>query len=130
MQSVSTVPEKTHLHLRDVFFWTVAFKDGTILQEYDESRPDGRGWIETSEKTVTAVAIALPSGNVIHHVAVPEGAQAVFFRRRSIQVSPTGDEQKKLPTHHCIGWKRDDEAVYLFISEDGTTLLTNDLQAV
>ncbi len=40
----------------------------------------------------------------------------------------TSEETHK--TAHCIGWKRGDEAIYLFVLSDGSTLLTDNLQAI
>jgi hypothetical protein len=65
-----------------------------------------------------------------HRVDVPAGATPIFFRRRSVEINPLQGETGNRTTTHCIGWKRGDEAVYLFVFDDGSTLLTNDLQAV
>ncbi|MBA2285832.1 MAG: hypothetical protein H0W02_10135 [Ktedonobacteraceae bacterium] len=69
----------------------------------------------------------------IYVVSVPAGAVPVFFRRRSIELTPEGSIVTRKTTH-CIGWKHDiafdDRAVYLFVQADGSTLLTDDVQAV
>ena len=65
-----------------------------------------------------------------HRVDIPPGAMPVFFRRRSIEVNPLQGETQSRPTVHCIGWKRDGQATYLFVFDDGSTLLTENLQAV
>lgn len=69
-----------------------------------------------------------PDGRLAHRVDIPSGAMPLFFRRRQIVINP--DEQEKAPTIHCIGWKRGNEATYHFVFEDGSTLLTDDLQAI
>jgi hypothetical protein len=108
---------------KDVYAWAVLYHDGSSIQEYD--RPDGHGFAVVDSAQVRRLTLTSPDCS--HSVVVPTGAMPVFFRRRSIALQPGGDP---IPTVHCIGWKREDKAVYLFISEDGSTLATENLQAV
>lgn len=108
---------------KDVYTWAALYHDGSSIQEYD--RPDGHGFAVVDSAQVKRLTLVSDSSS--HSVTMPAGATPVFFRRRSIALQPGGDP---IPTVHCIGWKRDDSAVYLFIGEDGSTLLTDDLQAV
>jgi hypothetical protein len=119
--------------MTDVFTWSVAYRNGDIVHEFDEERPDGRGWAEIGEKPVKIVMLATQYGELdrIHHIAVPQDAQPVFFRRRYVTIN--AGEQESNSTGclaHCIGWKRGDGAVYLFVLENGSTLLTDNLQAI
>lgn len=109
---------------KDVYEWFVLYKDGSSIREYDN--PDGHGFSAVDSANVKQ--LTLTSSFCSHSVDVPDGATPVFFRRRSIEMHPDG--QTQLPSVHCIGWKRENTAVYLFISEDGSTLLTDNLQAI
>lgn len=110
----------------DIYTWQAVYYDETVTPEFDESRPDGRGFLEV-EKPVKMLQLSNPK--IWHRVAIPEDANPVFFRRRTIEIDPNSDGSKHT-TVHCIGWKRDDEASYLFVFEDGSTLLTSDFRAV
>ena len=112
----------------DVYTWAAIYTDGSFISEYD--RPEGRGFAEVDSTRVKQFKLessdpALHS----HHVDVPEGAQAVFFRRRRISVNVVSEASEPRPTVHCIGWKRGEDAVYLFVDESGNTILSYDLQA-
>lgn len=114
---------------KDVYTWRVTYQDGTATDEFDESRPDGRGFAEREDKPVQTITLA--RGEVeVQSMSIPEGAESVFFRRRFILFDPNTNEQTLRHTVHCIGWKRGEEASYLFVYNDGTTFLTDDLQAV
>lgn len=111
---------------RDIYTWSVVCADGSTLKEYD--RPDGHGFVVTSGLQVKQLKIS----SFIHTYAVeiPEGATPVFFRRRRLEISPIDERVSQKGTTHCIGWKQGEQSVYLFVFEDGSTLLTDDLQAV
>ena len=116
----------------DAFTWSVAFVDGTVLHEFDEERTDGRGWSEIGEKPVKIIMLATPEIDQVHRIEMPPNAQPVFFRRRYVTIN-SGEQESTDPPQclaHCIGWKRGEESVYLFVLNNGSTLLTNDLQAV
>ncbi len=116
---------------RDGYTWRVAYADGTYTNEYDAVRPDGRAWSEREQKPVKAVTLTDPEqvAEREHSVLVPAGASPVFFRRRRVALDPASTEQRS-STAHCIGWKREEQGVYLFVFDDGATLLTSDFQAV
>lgn len=110
----------------EAYTWGVVYKDDTILDEKDAQQ--GFGSVEQSR--IERVFLFANNLERVHSVLVPDGAQGVFFRRRSVSINPTGGEQS-VATVHCIGWQRDEaHGVYLFIAEDGKTLLTSNLQAV
>jgi hypothetical protein len=115
--------------LTDAYTWQVRVGDTWTL-EYDDERPDGRGFAEI-QGTIRCIDLLPTTGHsIVHSVLIPEDATPVFFRRRSIEIDPNDGGQEQSTAAHCIGWKRDDQAVYMFVFEDGSTLLTNDLQAV
>lgn len=109
----------------EAYTWRAISQDGTALDEHDTTH----GFASVDQSHIKSVLL-LHNDEPLHQVDIPEGAQSVFFRRRSIEMSLEDERAIDRGTVHCIGWKRDDDAVYLFIAEDGKTLLTNDLQAV
>lgn len=109
--------------------WCVNYHDGSQVPEFDDTRPEGRGFLEVDSTQVKILELDTPDAFGKHRVAIPDGAEPVFFRRRRIEMSSTTNEQTN-STVHCIGWKQGDSACYLFVCDDGSTLLTNDLQAV
>lgn len=122
--SIGQVPTKQW----DAYTWGVLYTDDTCMAEYD--REEGRGFAEVDHARVKELLLLSVQGEISHVMRVPQDATPVFFRRRSIAINLMQEESSQRPTVHCIGWKRGNETVYLFISDDGSTLLTNDLQAV
>lgn len=116
----------------DAYHWVVTYQDGTHLQEFDEPGSIGRGFAEIGDQPVKDIWLMRPDPNLNygHHVTIPDGAMPVFFRRRRIVIDPVDSNVTPQLAAHCIGWKRGAEAVYLFVFDNGSTLLTNDLQAV
>ncbi len=113
--------------VKDIYQWIVLYQNDVLLHEEDAEQ--GFASVKQDEvKLITLLPIA--EGVLPRHVAIPKGATPVFFRRRSIEIDPTQNTSSERPTVHCVGWKRGDESAYLFIFNDGSTLLTNDLQAV
>ena len=113
-----TKPEATYT-------WRVIYQDGTSTPEYDDERPDGRDFAEVSSKTIRAIVIADH-----YSVIVPEVATAFFTRRRTAEANLAQGTQQNYIKAHIAGWKSGESSVYLFIFEDGSTLLSTDLQAV
>lgn len=116
--------------VKDAYRWHVIYTDETYIDEYDHA--PGRGWGDVGDKPVRSVWLMRHDPNRAdgHHVDVPGGAVPVFFRRRSIEINLLKEQEQRRRTVHCIGWTRADTAVYLFVFEDGSTLLSDNLQAV
>lgn len=117
----------------DAYMWCITYRDGTDAKEFDGPDTIGRGFAEVDHAQVKGLhLLPLRAGSMRSHVvAIPEDGTPLFFRRRTLSLDPMSDEDAKTQgTVHCIGWKRVDQAVYLFIWEDGSSLLTEDLQAV
>ena len=106
---------------KDIYKWRVVYNDGTSIDEDEEN-----GFTNDVDKGNVASLFLLP----LHRVDVPPGCHAVFFRRRSIEINLMSDEENNRPTVYCIGWKCGEEGTYLFVFDDGSAFLTNDLQAV
>lgn len=135
---------------QDVYTWSVVYDDGSVINEYD--RPEGLGFAEVSLARVKQLRlsdkVARQSVHIeedpqthsmnligtqhvmIHSVDIPPDALPIFFRRRPIGINLTTDQATRSKTKHCIGWKNEHSAVYLFVFDDGSSLLTDDLQAV
>lgn len=112
--------------INEAYAWRAIYDDEqTCIQENAEN-----SFAEVDQSRVKTVLLLPLTGESSHRIDIPKGAQAVFFRRRSIALNPNTNEQQTRPTTYCIGWKCGDEAVYLFVFNDGSTLLTSDLQAV
>jgi hypothetical protein len=127
-QGIGQVSKALSVPRRDVYMWRVIYRDGTYTDEFDEARPDGRGWREREDKPVAEIQL-LAHDRDGHQMLIPIDASPVFFRRRSIELNPNVDMQIHRTTH-CIGWKYGEQAAYLFVLPNGSTLLTSDLQAV
>ena len=111
----------------EAYTWYVIDSDDcTSLQEDEENN------FTCVDQTKIKAVLLLPLQKleVGHRVDIPKGAQAIFFRRRSIEINPLSGQESNRPTTHCIGWKNEESAVYLFVFQDGSTLLSNDLQAI
>lgn len=109
----------------DLYSWGAYYGDVETLQEAQASQ----GFASVDQSRITHIGLLLGE-NVEHVVSVPVGAEAVFFRRRSIEFSLTGQNNQQNAVIHCIGWRKAEQAVYLFVFGNGKTLLTDDLQAV
>lgn len=112
--------------------WRVLYQDGTATDEYDGARKDGRGFAEREEKPVAELVLMTwePFDDQEYRMPIPDDAEPIFFRRHTLSVNLSVEAPTHERTVHCIGWKRGDEAMYLFVRDDGSTLLTSDLQAV
>lgn len=119
---------------QDVYTWHAIYDDDVVVSEFD--RPEGRGFAEVELFRVkTLLLTPLQGVGSLHRVDIPKGAQPVFFRRRSIVVGLLPENEQGRTTTHCIGWKKagllsDVQETYLFVFDDGSSFLTNDLQAV
>lgn len=116
--------------VKEAFTWSVTYHNDSQVTEFDESRPDGRGFSEVDKPSIKALDLDTPELLGKHRVLIPDGAEPVFFRRRRIELNPNTEQQQAHPPTHCIGWKKGDEACYLFVLYDGSTLLTNELNAI
>jgi hypothetical protein len=116
--------------MRDLWTWCAIYKDGKVLYEYDEDGTE-HGFREVQPDQVESLCL-LPSSTDQKSYTVrvnPKKVTPVFFRRRSIHMRSDGEEAGR-SVIHCIGWEDKDKSSYLFVFEDGSTLLTDDLNAV
>ena len=129
--------------MQDVYTWRVVYQDGSITDEYDEQRADGRGFAEREDKPVRAVMLVPTDGILAHQaVLIPGNAEPVFFRRNALPINLGSDGPQQASIYcRCIGWKCVSDAkneasksegseIYLFVFNDGSTLLSEDVQAV
>ncbi len=113
--------------MTDCYIWQAIYHDGTVVGEYDIL--EGRGFADVDCSRVAKLLLLGANGNGAHVCAVPVDARPVFFRRRAISLNEE-QETRIWKTAHCIGWKRESDATYLFVFEDGSTLLSSEFQAV
>lgn len=116
--------------MRDLWTWCAIYRDGTVLYEYDDDGIE-HGFREVRLDQVESLCL-LPSSTEQKSYAVkvdPMKVTPVFFRRRSIHVRLDGGECGR-SVIHCLGWESKSESSYLFIFEDGNTLLSTDRNAV
>jgi hypothetical protein len=145
---ITTIPAANKT--QDVYTWSVVYDNATIVNEYDRS--EGLGFAEVDSTRVKQLRLVdkAPRQSIhmeedpethdmnifgssyvtTHCVDIPQGTTPIFFRRRPIEVNLAVNQATRLKTWHCIGWKSEQCAVYLFISDDGSSVLSDDLQAV
>src|SRR5882672_1854735 len=100
---------KIQNRVEDVYQWCVVYRNDVLLHEEDATQ----GFASVKQEQVKLLSLLSLAGVPSHHVAIPSCATPVFFRRRSIELNPNTNEEA-YKTVHCIGWKRGDEATYLF----------------
>lgn len=117
--------KEVSVKIQDIYSWRASY-GGT--KHLDEENAAG-GFSSVDQERCTDLTLLYMGLVPVHTVHIPQGAKPVFFRRRRIAINATDETGKPQAAVHCIGWKRSEEdAVYLFVFADGTTLLTNDLQ--
>lgn len=108
--------------VRDCWCWAVGYRDGSggteeVLGGWAGVRAAEVAWLDLWPAA---------GGGVGFRVAVPEGAAAVFTRRR--HVVALGPERRPW-TLTIVGWRGPAGAAYLFASDDGQLFLTDDFYA-
>lgn len=112
---------------RELYTWRAVYDDGKSAHYENE----GNSFADVDKERVSKLfLLPLTEKGSVHGIDIPIDAQPVFFRRRSIEISLTDGSKDQHPTKHCIGWKNDATALYLFVFEDDSTLLSDDLNAV
>lgn len=122
----------------DGWTWRVHYSDNTMFDEVD---PDGttHGFKEVDLPRVAIVEwIPVGEGLAGHIVKIDSlsGMRPILFRRRTRIINPNveGDEGTEGPVIHCIGWQKTVQGVnvasYCFLFDDGSSLTTDDYQAV
>lgn len=109
----------------DLWHWRVTYGDGSTLDEYD---PDGKdhGWAEVNIRRVALVTLVPQYDGLPVHMMKVDGAWIPgFLRRRYIGVPQDGSEGTRATVHVLTMG-----TVYLFLFEDGRSLLTDDFNAV
>ncbi|HTJ49434.1 MAG TPA: hypothetical protein VL443_08290 [Cyclobacteriaceae bacterium] len=114
-------------YITNSYSWTIIYKNGNFFNEYDCAGK--RKFSDIDIKDVKHLRLdPMEIGLQTHFVNIPEGAEPIFFRRTQIAFAP--EKVENLLTAHCIGWKKENTAVYLFVFSDGSTILSDDLQTV
>jgi len=111
---------------QSTYIWRAIYTNGDYLDERDAEQ----GFSSVDQARVKSMVLLSPGDIVAHIVQIPAGAQGVCFRRHKVMLNVGDDSVVKRAPIHCIGWKQEEQATYLFVLWDGSTLLSNDLQAV
>jgi hypothetical protein len=127
----------------DVWHWRIHYTDGTILDEYDQDAPDGRGFASVDLPRVRAVELIPQREGLRNHavkIEADKGMRPIFFRRRLMPVDlsgefPTGVVVASLTV---LGYQKTLEGLngplnsshYTFFFEDGSVLVTDDHNAI
>lgn len=120
----------------DGWTWRVHYSDGTTFDEYE---PDGteHSFAEVDNPRVAVVELLPQHDWLAEHVVkidAAAGTRPIFFRRRSRIVNLESGEDTAGPVIHCLGWQKTvngrNVASYLFLFADGSSLTTDDYQAV
>jgi hypothetical protein len=116
---------------RDLWSWMVVYRDGSAVYECQGESAPHAAWKDVNDRLVAGLAL-IPRQAGLQQVVVhvPEGAVPVLFRRRQIELNMASGEQTGRQTIHCLGWEGFHNASYVFIFQDGSTLLTSDRNAV
>jgi hypothetical protein len=121
------------VEIKEAYTWCVTLHDDTQIVEFDDDRPDGRGFseLDKSQKAqIKTLHLFRPNGLYSYVVTIPDGAEPVFFRRNPIEISLSENKEVGRTRINCIGWKQGDSACYLFVFGDGSVLMTSDFRAV
>lgn len=120
--------------MHEQYTWRAHYLDGT---ELDELGPDGvaRPFAIIDLAQVAALeAVPQEPGLVAHTVRITEGMRPIWFRRRRVEVDLESGEQLGMSTITCLGYQATENGhnvqSFLFLFFDGSTLHTNDREAV
>lgn len=110
--------------------WITQHADGAVFPEIG---PDGdaRGWKHKPDSPV--VAIELVAQRLTHHdlrIEIPEGAMAVFFRRRYLSVAVGDGSVERTDGLTVVGWESAAEQWYLVIDAAGNNRTVRDMAAI
>lgn len=110
--------------------WHAVYRDGRELDEFDESRPDGRGPGEAlAGGTLASLSLIDVQGGPSHHVIIPQDAEPVFVWRNTVVAM--GPDVGADAIRVCVmGWKRGEQGCYLFVFPNGMVLVSEDFNAV
>lgn len=110
--------------------WSVTYADGRQFQECEGDCQFHRSSKDISLSDVcvirwmnTAIGTAM--------TIVPENTRAVFFRRHAKEIDPYGNKViRQLPTIYCMGYESDTSTSYLFITDDGSVVMSSNINGV
>src|SRR5437016_4167807 len=85
--------------------WHALYRDGRDLDEFDDSRPDGRGPGEAlSGGELATLSLIEAQGGPSHHISIPEGAEPVFLWRTALVAMGPDVGQGPIRVH-VAGWR-------------------------
>lgn len=114
---------------RDLWTWRAHYRDGSTLDEFDA---DGRdhGFADVDQSRLAAFEL-LPAADGLQRAVllVTGDLRPIFFRRRTVTVSQSGESEEPVSIH-VLGWQRTvaGQNVKSFTAyyPDGSVLVTDD----
>jgi hypothetical protein len=121
----------------DLWTWAVVYSDGVRFLECRGEGQRHAAYADIDLDRVQAMAL-LPMREGLSQYVVKMTSpdmRPVFFRRRYVEVNVGAESVVGRQTIHCLGYQFATPGGckvehYTFVFEDGSTLLTNDRQAV
>ena len=115
----------------DLWWWLVQYQDDTILPECQGTSMPHAAWGHVDTTRVKNIVL-VPRQSGLEQVVVDVGANSpVFFRRRYKELNISGGQQVSQQNIHCLGYEAaDGTGNYVFVFEDGSVLLSTNLNAV
>lgn len=119
---------------RDAWTWLVVYRDGSMLHECDGQNPHAAYADIDIEQVDKMALIPLRDGLPQLVVQIAPGMRPIFFRRRLIELQIADGDTVGSQTIHCLGYSTNGNGPrtehFTFVFDDGSTLLSNDRNAV
>lgn len=137
---IATVPAKP-ANVPDVYQWRAIYDDGTMLDEYGEDAPDGRGFSQIDLDRLRYFVL-VPSDDKREHVIIDirEDFRPIFYRRRfnmanaNALLTEEGVSAEYVGSVYVLGLQTTangkNVAIYTFVFENGQVLISDNYQAV
>lgn len=118
--------------MHDIFHWKIYYEDEHhdihSLNEFDADGTD-HSFQEIDPLAIRVIELIPQEDHMPYpHVKIPDGAMALFFRRRMkhIQLTDEAPEEIASDTITCVGWKTATGVyTYLWYCDNGTMLMTD-----
>ncbi len=130
------------------FLWRAIYSDA-YLDEQSDTASDCAGGdaVHTNDDRTEHVFACIDQEHLLALVLIPQvpglstyvlkltdGTRPIFFRRHQMTVNPLTGEEIDHTTVTCFGWQRsvsgETVAAYTFLFDDGSVVVSDDLQAV
>jgi hypothetical protein len=117
----------------ETFLWKAHYTDGTTLDELDDDGV-GRPFAAIDLLRLAALELLPQQEHVRRHILRIDDGRPIFFRRRRIELDPVEGIEVGRSTVTCLGYQTTirgrNMQLFLFLFGDGSTLLTDNREAV